>query len=53
MTCECSNVSAQSEGERATLRVALSLNVAMFVIVEILRDAGQQKPCTTSTATPR
>lgn len=32
MTCECSNVSAQSEGERATLRVALSLNVTMFVI---------------------
>lgn len=32
MACECSNVSAQSEGERATLRIALGLNAAMFVI---------------------
>ena len=32
MACECSNVSVQSEGERATLRIALGLNAAMFVI---------------------
>jgi len=32
MACECSAVSAKSEAERATLRVALGLNVAMFVI---------------------
>ncbi|MEW9900850.1 cation transporter [Chitinivorax sp. PXF-14] len=32
MACECSNVSAQSKDERASLRLALGLNAAMFVI---------------------
>lgn len=32
MGCECSQQSAQTESERATLRIALRLNAAMFVI---------------------
>ncbi len=32
MTCDCSNVSAESESERAALRVAIVLNATMFVI---------------------
>ena len=30
--CECSQQSAQTESERATLRIAFGLNAAMFVI---------------------
>jgi len=32
MSCNCTQVSAKTEAERKTLRVALSLNAAMFVI---------------------
>ena len=32
MSCECGNASTQSAAERSTVRVALVLNVAMFVI---------------------
>jgi len=32
MACECSKVSAKSEAERATLRIALALNAMMFVV---------------------
>jgi cation diffusion facilitator family transporter len=32
MSCECTQVSAKTEAERKTLRIALSLNAAMFVI---------------------
>lgn len=32
MSCDCSNVSAKTAAERKTLRVALGLNVAMFVV---------------------
>jgi len=32
MACECSNVSAHSKEERTTLRIALGLNTAMFII---------------------
>lgn len=32
MACECPHVSAESQAERATLRIALGLNAAMFVI---------------------
>jgi Co/Zn/Cd efflux system component len=32
MACECTQVSTQTQQERATLRIALALNVAMFVI---------------------
>ena len=32
MNCECTNVSARKEEERKTLRIALLLNVGMFVI---------------------
>ncbi len=32
MTCECSQAPAQTEQERATLRIALALNATMFVV---------------------
>lgn len=32
MTCECTQAPAQTERERATLRVALALNAMMFVV---------------------
>ncbi|QCX48248.1 cation diffusion facilitator family transporter [Ralstonia pseudosolanacearum] len=32
MACECSQASAQTEAERATLRIALALNATMFVV---------------------
>lgn len=32
MSCECGNAPAQSAAERSTIRVALTLNVAMFII---------------------
>ena len=32
MSCDCKQVCAKTEAERKTLRVALSLNAAMFVI---------------------
>lgn len=32
MNCECTHVSAKTEAERKTLRIALSLNATMFVI---------------------
>jgi Co/Zn/Cd efflux system component len=32
MNCDCTQVSAKTDAERKTLRMALSLNAAMFVI---------------------
>lgn len=32
MACECTPASAQTETERATLRIALALNATMFVV---------------------
>ena len=32
MSCECGNAPAQTESERATLRIALALNTTMFLV---------------------